>query len=297
MSIASNSEASGQGTGYYLMRLAPHLVLFAVLMVLWEMAVRFGFITSIIIPAPSKIAGAIWELYVVERTIYPHFLVTLTEAVVGFAIGAAVAITLAVSSALSEGFKRYVSPYAIVLNVTPGIALTPIVIAWFGFGMGSKIALAAIISFFPIFVNTLTGLLQRDADREELFRSLGASNTLIFRKLRVPAALPLLFAGLKIGLTTALIGAVVAEFAQATEGVGVLMSRFSFRLEMASSLATLLSMTLIGLILFYSMEFLDDRIVFWRRETRRAAASRAKARRWMAQMGNHTTSTLPGRDK
>ena len=105
------------------------------------------------------------------------------------------------------------------------------------------------------------------------------------RKLRLPAALPLLFAGLKIGLTTALIGAVVAEFAQATDGVGVLMSRFSFQLNMAASLATLLSMTLIGLILFYSMEFLDDRIVFWRRETRRAAKSRAKTRRWKAQMG------------
>jgi NitT/TauT family transport system permease protein len=89
-----------------------------------------------------------------------------------------------------------------------------------------------------------------------------------------------MFAGLKIGLTTALIGAVVAEFAQATAGVGVLMSRFSFSLNMASSLATLLSMTLIGLLLFYTMEFLDDRIVFWRREARMAAVSRARARAW-----------------
>jgi NitT/TauT family transport system permease protein len=151
--------------------------------------------------------------------------------------------------------------------------------------MGSKIALGAIISFFPIFVNTLTGLTQYDEDREELFRSLGASRFQVFRKLRAPAALPLMFAGLKIGLTTALIGAVVAEFAQATEGVGVLMSRFSFQLNMAASLATLLSMTIIGLLLFYSMEFLDDRIVFWRRDARMTAASRARARAWEARMG------------
>jgi NitT/TauT family transport system permease protein len=195
-------------------------------------------------------------------------------------IGASIAINLAVFSSLSESFKRYVTPYAIVLNVTPGIALTPVIIAWFGYGMGSKIALAAIICFFPIFVNTLTGLVQVDEDREELFQSLGASNYQIFRKLRVPAALPLMFAGLKIGLTTALIGAVVAEFAQASDGVGVLMSRFSFRLNMAASLATLLSMTAIGLLLFYTMEFLDDRIVFWRRENRRAAVSRARKRAW-----------------
>ena len=266
-------------------RILPHLGVFAVLIALWETAVATGWITTIMIPRPSAIGAAIIELYVTEGTIYKHFFITLTEAVLGFAIGAAIAIALAVSSALYEPFKRYVTPYAIVLNVTPGIALTPVIIAWFGYGMGSKIALAAIISFFPIFVNTLTGLVQVDEDREELFRSVGANNYQVFRKLRVPAALPLMFAGFKIGLTTALIGAVVAEFAQATDGVGVLMSRFSFQLNMAASLATLLSMTVIGLILFYTMEFLDDRIVFWRRENRRAAASRARARAWEKMLG------------
>lgn len=268
------------------LRLLPHLVLFAILLGLWEVAVATGLITTIMIPRPSAIGGAIVELYVTKGTIYKHFFITLTEAVVGFIIGAAIAITLAVSSSLSESFKRYVIPYAVVLNVTPGIALTPVVIAWFGYGMGSKMALAAILCFFPIFVNTLTGLVQIDEEREELFKSLGASKAQIFAKLRVPAALPVMFAGLKIGLTTALIGAVVAEFAQATDGVGVLMSRFSFQLNMASSIATLLSMTVIGLLLFYTMEFLDDRIVFWRRESRRAAASRARARRWHSQSGN-----------
>lgn len=268
-----------------LIRFVPHFLLFLALLALWEIAVLTGFITSIIIPRPSAIIGAIVELYVTKGTIYSHFFITLTEAVVGFAIGAIVAVTLAVWSSLSEGFKRYVSPYAIVLNVTPGIALTPIIIAWFGYGMGSKIALAAVICFFPIFVNTLTGLLHRDEDREELFRSVGASKYQIFLKLRVPAALPLLFAGFKIGLTTALIGAVVAEFAQATSGVGVLMSRFSFQLNMAASLATLLSMTVIGLLLFYAMEILDDRIVFWRRDTRMATVSRARARAWLAKSG------------
>lgn len=266
-------------------RLLPHLVLFSALILIWEMMVRTGVVTSIMIPKPSAIGTAIVDLYFVKGTIWPHFFITLTEAVVGFLIGAGFAIALAVGSSLSDPFKRYVSPYAIVLNVTPGIALTPIIIAWFGFGMGSKMALAAVISFFPIFVNTLTGLTQPDDEREELFRSLGASHTQVFWKLRVPSALPMMFAGLKIGLTTALIGAVVAEFAQATEGVGVLMNRFSFQLNMGASIATLLSMTLIGLILFYSMEFLDDRTIFWRREERRAAASRARARAWERRKG------------
>ena len=264
-----------------LYRLLPHLGLFGAFIALWETAVRTGLITSIMIPKPSSIGSAIINLYFVEGSIWRHFFITLTESVLGFLIGAAIAIALAVGSSLSDPFRRYVSPYAIVMNVTPGIALTPVIIAWFGFGMGSKIALAAVISFFPIFVNTLTGLTQFDQERDELFTSLGASRFQIFTRLRVPAALPLLFAGLKIGLTTALIGAVVAEFAQATEGVGVLMNRFSFQLNMGASIATLLSMTLIGLILFYSMEFLDDRLVFWRREERREAVSRKRARAWM----------------
>ena len=263
--------------------IAPHFLLFATLVLVWEASVRFGLIQSIMIPRPSAIGAAIVGLYLIEGTIWRHFFITLTEAVLGFLIGAAIAVALAVGSALSDVFKRYVSPYAVVLNVTPGIALTPIIIAWFGFGMGSKIALAAIISFFPIFVNTLTGLTQVDMDREELFRSLGASRLQIFTRLHVPAAMPLLFAGLKIGLTTALIGAVVAEFAQATEGVGVLMNRFSFQLNMGASIATLLSMTLIGLLLFYSMEFLDRRLIFWRREDRRDAVSRKRARAWQAR--------------
>jgi len=261
-------------------RVFPHLLLFGALIALWELAVRFGLIESIMVPKPSDIGAAIVDLYIIEGTIYKHFFITLTEAVAGFIIGGAIAISLAVGSSLWDPFKRYVTPYAIVLNVTPAIALTPVIIAWFGYGMGSKIALAAVICFFPVFVNTLTGLTQVDREREELFRSLGASHTQVFSKLRIPAALPLLFAGLKIGLTTALIGAVVAEFAQATDGIGVLMNRFSFQLNMGASIATLLSMTVIGLILFYSMEFLDDRLVFWRREERRTAVSRARARAW-----------------
>lgn len=263
-----------------LRRALPHFALFALIIGLWELAVRAGIINSIMVPPPSAIGAAIVDLYFVKGTIYKHFFITLTESVVGFIIGAGIAVMLALGSSLSELFKRYVSPYAIVLNVTPAIALTPVIIAWFGYGIGSKIALAAVISFFPVFVNTLTGLTQVDHEREELFRSLGASHTQIFRKLRVPLALPLFFAGLKIGLTTALIGAVVAEFAQATDGIGVLMSRFSFQLNMGASIAALLSMTVIGLILFYSMEFLDNRLVFWKREERRTAVSRARARAW-----------------
>lgn len=263
-----------------LMRLLPHLLILFALLGLWELAVAREWINTFLIPPPSKMIGSFVRLYFTEGTIWHHFFVTMFEAVAGFLIGATAGISLAVASALSEPFRRYVSPYAVVLNVTPGLALTPLVIAWFGFDWGSKVALAAIICFFPIFVNTLAGLAARDADREELFASLGASASHRFWKLRVPAALPLAFAGLKIGMTTALIGAVVAEFAQATEGVGVLLQRHSFVLDMASALAILLTMSLMGLTLYTIMEILDDRLVFWRRDAGLNRMSQQKRRTW-----------------
>ncbi|TKT69215.1 ABC transporter permease [Aquamicrobium sp. LC103] len=280
MSTVQQTGATDQAT-FRLFSIATtlllHLSIFAALIAMWEGVIAAGLVNEFLLPRPSRIAAAIGKLYLFDRTIYWHFAITMYEAVAGFAIGAAVGIALAVSSALNDTFRRYVAPYAIVLNVTPGLALTPIVIAWFGFGWGSKIALAAIISFFPIFVNTLAGLTQSDADRLEMFRSLGASRFQIFWKLRIPDALPVALAGLKIGMTTALIGAVVAEFAQATEGVGVLMQRYSFSLDMAAAIATLLSMSLMGLILFSIMELVDDRVVFWRRDARMAVISRKRA--------------------
>jgi NitT/TauT family transport system permease protein len=242
-------------------------------------------VNTFLVPSPTEIAGAFFRLYVSPGTIWWHFFVTMFETVVGFAIGASIGVGLAVASALHDGFRRYVSPYAVLLNVTPGLALTPIIITWFGFGWGSKIALAAVITFFPIFVNTLAGLSRRETDREELFLSLGASRVQRFWKLQAPGALPLMFAGLKIGMTTALIGAVVAEFAQATEGVGVLMQRYSFKLDMASAVAVLLTMSLMGLTLFTLMEILDDRLVFWRRDAGMARVSERRKAAWFGASG------------
>ena len=244
--------------------IAKHLLVFAAVIALWEGAAAVGLIDTILLPQPHRIAESIWELYVENRTIYRHFAITFYEAAGGFLIGGALGLALAVGSALNNSFRRYVAPYAILLNVTPGLALTPIVIAWFGFGYSSKIALGAIVCFFPVFVNTLIALTRTDEETTEMFRSMGASEAQLFWKLRVPAALPMTFAGFKIAVTTALVGAVVAEFSQATAGVGVLMQRLSFALDMGAAIAALLSMSLLGLILFTLIEMLDDRIVFWR---------------------------------
>jgi len=262
--------------------LTKHLAVFAALMALWEFAARFGLVDTILLPPPRQIAQGLIQLYIENREIYWHFWVTFLEALGGFLIGGGLGLILAVGSAQSPSFRRYVAPYAIALNVTPGLALTPIIIAWFGFGMSSKVALGAIVCFFPVFVNTLIGLTRTDEDTLEMFRSLGASRWQTFLKLQVPEALPITFAGCKIAITTALVGAVVAEFSQGTAGIGILMQRFAFALDMSSAIAALLSMSLLGLILFYLIEILDDLIVFWRRDRRMEAVGRRRQARWEA---------------
>jgi NitT/TauT family transport system permease protein len=261
-------------------RIFIHLVIFAVVIGGWELLGVMGQLNNLILPPPSAIGLAIVDLYFVTGKIWWHFFVTMFEAVAGFAIGVSIGVTLAIVAGLSATFRRYIAPYVVVVQVTPLIAVAPIMIAWFGFGWSSKIAIAALVCFFAPFVNTLTGLLNVDPDAEEMFRSLGASKRQIFWKLMLPSSIPIIMAGLKTAMALALIGAVVGEFISASEGVGILMQRASFALNIAESIAVLLSMALMGVILYAIMEILDDRIVFWRRDPRMQAVSRRRAAAW-----------------
>jgi NitT/TauT family transport system permease protein len=261
-------------------RLLTHFVIFVVVIGGWELLGVMGQLNNLILPPPSAIGLAIVDLYFVTGKIWWHFFVTMFEAVAGFAIGVSIGVTLAIVAGLSATFRRYIAPYVVVVQVTPLIAVAPIMIAWFGFGWSSKIAIAALVCFFAPFVNTLTGLLNVDQDAEEMFRSLGASKRQIFWKLMLPSSIPIIMAGLKTAMALALIGAVVGEFISASEGVGILMQRASFALNIAESIAVLLSMALMGVILYAIMEILDDRIVFWRRDLRMQAVSRRRAAAW-----------------
>lgn len=289
--LDSGDSARGRSR---LARAGKHAISFIVIIGAWELAGQLGQLNKLILPWPSLIGDRLWSMFFETGIIYWNFFVTLAEAVTGFFIGSTIGISLAVAAAFSPAFRRYVAPYAVVFNVTPGIALTPMIIAWFGFGWSSKIALATLVCFFPPFVNTLTGLLRTDNDATELFRSLGASQRQYFLKLQLPNAIPEIIAGLKLALTTALIGTIVAEFASATEGVGIMMQRFAFKLDIAGSFATLLTMALMGLMLFMLMELIDDRVVFWRRISRLEAVARKRAARWRAK--GRVAASRGGRD-
>lgn len=286
MTAAVSPEPAVRSRGASVLRASvKHIITFGLILGVWEFLGQTGQLNKLILPWPTLIGAQLIDLFFISGKIYFHFYTTLAEALIGFCIGVTIGISLAVSAAFSANFRRYIAPYAVVFNVTPGIAVAPMIIAWFGFGWSSKIALAALVCFFPPFVNTLTALLRTDEDATDLFRSLGASKREYFWKLQLPNAVPLIFAGLKLALTGALLGTIVAEFFSATAGVGILMQRFAFSLQIDGSFAALLTMSLMGLMLFTLMEVLDYRIVFWKRDSRMLAISRKRAARWRSHHG------------
>jgi NitT/TauT family transport system permease protein len=280
MSVAATGTLAERPQNLWMRRIGTHLALFLALLAAWEMGSRAGFLDELTTPRPSNILQSIYLIYVEQRNVYWHFFVTLVEATAGFIIGATAGVGLAIVAGLYEPFRRYIQPYILVPQVTPRVALTPILIAWLGFGWSPKIAIAALICFFPPFVNTVTGMLSVDEDEKEMFRSLGASKSQIFWKLQLPNALPIIMAGLKIGMSLALAGAIVGEFLSAQQGMAVLIHRYTYSLNMASSFAVLLSLTAMGFAMFKLAEFADSRIIFWGNDARMAAVSRKRAAAW-----------------
>jgi NitT/TauT family transport system permease protein len=258
---------------------AQHLIVFIVFITIWETAVLNEWVSRLILPSPFDVVFAWWDLAIVRALIWKHFFVTLTEVTIGFLLGASFGLIIAIVSAMNMTFRRLISPYMVALQVTPRIAVAPIIVAWLGFGMEPKIAIAAIICFFPIFINSLTGLMQADDERLEMFESMRASRWQIFRHLQLPGAMPVIMAGFKTGISLALIGAIVGEFVSASVGIGVLIQRFSFQLLLPEAFACLIMLTVMGLLLYGTATFADRHVIFWKNDdlvTKSARKLRAK---------------------
>jgi NitT/TauT family transport system permease protein len=259
-------------------RLWPPLLFLAILVGLWELALAVDYVSESILPHPKDIVVSFWEL-IRSDFVWDDIGATLWESVAGFVLGAALGLALAIPSGLSPIMRQMLGPYAVALQVTPRIAIAPLIIAWAGFGYNSKIWIAAIIAFFPVYVNALTGILTVDEDAREMFRSLGASRWQTFMHLMVPGSLPVMFAGLKTAAGLALVGAVVGEFISAERGLGVLVQQFSSQLAIADAFAVILMLMFLGLLLYGAMEWLERATVFWLHDGRLVARSRRRAAR------------------
>jgi NitT/TauT family transport system permease protein len=239
------------------------LAVLVALLALWELGSRAGVFHEFILPAPTRIAAALGRL-LTAGFFAEHLGVTLYETLAGFAIGAGLACAGGVLLHASPLLNRVVYPYVVVFQVIPKVALAPILVTWFGFGLTSKVVMAATISFFPALINTIVGLGAVEEEALLLFRSLVARRAQAFFKLSLPSALPYVFAGLKTSLTFAFIGAIVGEFVGANHGIGLLVETYNFQLDIPMVFALIVVLSVIGLALYLAFEYVDRKIVFWR---------------------------------
>ena len=243
----------------------PALVVLLIVAV-WEWVVQTDRVNSIILPPPSAIATSLASMST-ERFFWDAARFTMTSAIVGFAIGVVGAWALGTLLGLSRFGRRALYPIVVAFQITPRIAFAPIFLTWFGFGIESKIVMAATICFFPLLLNVMVGIETVDRDAKTLMRSFGASRWQEYRELTLPSSLPLILAGVKNAVTLALIGAIVAEFVGSADGMGVLSKTFSFQLDVASSFAVIIALMLFGLLLYGIVELIDKKLVFWRDES------------------------------
>jgi NitT/TauT family transport system permease protein len=204
-------------------RLATTLLSLAAFLVAWKVLTAVMGTPDYILPAPEVVAeravraigsGLLWE----------HTAVTLSEILLGLAVGAATAIAVGVALGKSVVIERVLSPYIVAAQSVPILALAPLLDIWFGGGLLARVLICALIVFFPIAIATMVGIRSADPLLVEMFRSLGATQGQLTARLEIPSALPVIFGGLRVGVTLAVIGAVVAEWAGASSGLGVLIN-------------------------------------------------------------------------
>lgn len=232
------------------------------LLVTWETIVRLAGVSPVVLPAPTRVGAALIAM-IGSGALFPHLGITLSEILLGFASGAAVALIL---GALITEFRlvdRIITPYIISLQAVPKVAVAPLLVIWFGFGIGSKVLMTAVIAFFPILVNTVAGLRSVERDRLELMAALRASRWQTFRMVRLPTALPFIFAGLDVGIVLSVIGAIVGEFVGARGGVGYLILLHNADLRIDAVFALLVVLALVGVTLHSAVGWTRRRVMRW----------------------------------
>ncbi len=248
--------------GPALAQAAPPALLLATILGTWEWGVRAFGIPFYILPAPSRIGA----LLVAERgLLLGEASVTLFEIFLGFAVAFVVGIGLALLIFASRTVERAVYPLVIASQTIPVFAIAPLLIVWLGYGMLSKVAMAALIVFFPIVVNTVDGLRSADPDAINLLLILGATPAQVLLKIRAPAALPFVFSGIRIAVATSVIGAVIGEWVGATQGLGFLMIHANAQLHIDLVFAAIAVLSLMAILLFLAVSGAEWLALPWRR--------------------------------
>jgi len=238
-------------------------ITFVAIVGLWALIVDVFKVPSYLLPAP----GAVFNVLVSEAPmLWANTKVTLLEIVLGFGLTVLMAIPLGLVIALSRLAKQVLYPPAMLLQLVPKIAMAPLFLVWFGFGIESKVILTLMMTFFPLLIASISGFQILDARLLYLTSSMGANTWQTFRYLRVPAALPVIFSGVKTSATIAATAAIVAEFVGANEGLGYALLRGTSTMNMELTFAVLVILTVIGLVINYVVELSEWLLAPWQRK-------------------------------
>jgi NitT/TauT family transport system permease protein len=247
-------------------RLNPEMLLvpaFAVIVIGgWELACRWLHVSDFVLPAPSQILLALYQGFQTGQFVV-GLQATLTAILLGFLFSAVSAFVLGTLISQIRLIELTIFPYVVAIQTLPKIAIAPLIMLWVGVGIESKIVIAAMVSFFPMLVNTIVGLKSTPEDKIDLMRSLSANRWKIYWYVQLPEALPFIFAGLNIGIVLSVLGAIVGEFVGAKAGLGYLILQMNYNMDIAGMFAALVVLGIMGIVLNAVMQFARRKIVFW----------------------------------
>jgi len=246
-------------------RFGAWLVSAILLVFFWQWyTVRFD-VSPAVFPGPVQVWQSLW-INLKDGTFLNDLVVTMREVLIGFAVGSLVGFILALVISEFRPVRTIVYPYVIGLQSVPKTALAPMFLIWFGFGIESKVALVVSTVFFPVLINTLSGIERTDPDQLDLLRAYCGRRWRIFLRVELPSALPALFAGLELAIVLAMIAAVVSEFLGAVGGLGYRILTYNTNLDMAGEFAALAVLSVIGFVLHAIVRIVGQRVVFWGRQ-------------------------------
>jgi NitT/TauT family transport system permease protein len=237
------------------------VVALGVFLAIWQLVVVVSGFPPFILPPPGAVIAR-WASAWAAGTIGPHLVATLQEVLLGFVAGAGAAVPVGYALARSARVEQLASPYLVAAQATPILALAPLIALWFGPGLGGKVVICALIVFFPVAIATMVGIRSVDAGLLELGRSLRATRRQVLTTLEIPAALPSILGGMRVGVTLAVVGAIVGEWAGAERGLGVLinLARGSM-FDIPLMFATLLTIAFVGIALYLVVVLVERRLV------------------------------------
>jgi NitT/TauT family transport system permease protein len=251
-------QTSGGGLGL-LKRLRPLAGILAFLAV-WQAIVAVYKMPPYLLPPPTTVAQTFVDEF---PLLVRQGWVTVYEMLAGYVLAVAVALPLAIAITSSERFDKFAMPTMLFFQVVPKVAIAPLFLVWFGVGATPKVLVAFLISFFPIVLDAAVGLRSMVPEMTDLARSMGATRMQIFLRFRLPTSLPYLFSGLKVAATLAIAGTVVGEFVGADKGLGYLLLVTNSNMQTSLMFATIVALSIIGLVFYYLVEFTEGVLIPW----------------------------------